>query len=340
MAGNWEDGIVSDDVKFGFQRPEMYELKLAGTATVYDRHVFLCYKSHEVWPSHLESSDSDPLPKLFAATLKARRDDIKLKTILTICEVREDIGLSDGDVLIFPDMIKYRNLKESDVDAFVEDVLVSGKPWTSGPQEPISGSYVFVCSHNNRDRRCGVCGPILIEEFNKAIESKDLKNEVHVAACSHVGGHKYAGNVIIYSTDKEGKIAGHWYGYVTPNEVPILLDEHIREGEILERLWRGQMGLHAGITDKVNELSVLSGTTVEQKGNAPVETASQGCCQGAAGFSCCRDANAEGKEVEKGQGRLPSCFRKWDKPEVYTAIGVVGAVAVVAVAYGFYKKSR
>ncbi|KAK4347745.1 hypothetical protein RND71_034084 [Anisodus tanguticus] len=338
MAGNSED-IVADDVKFGFKRPEMYELKLSGTATVYDRHVFLCYKSHETWPSHVESSDSDPLPKLFAATLKARKDDIKLKTVLTICEVHEDIGLSGGDVLIFPEMIKYRNLMESDVDAFVEDVLVNGKPWTSGPQEPLSGSYVFVCSHNNRDRRCGVCGPILIEEFGKAIGSRDLKNEVHVTACSHVGGHKYAGNLIIFSADKEGKIAGHWYGYVTPDDVPILLDEHIREGKVIERLWRGQMGLHAEITDKVNE-QVLNGTTVDNKGKTPAETASQGCCQGAAGFSCCRDTSAEGKEVEKkGQGRLPTCFRKWDKPEVFTAIGIVGAVAFVAVAYGFYKKS-
>ncbi|KAM3287408.1 hypothetical protein P3S67_020838 [Capsicum chacoense] len=32
-----------------------------------------------------------------------------VETVLTICEVREeDIGLSDGDVLIFPEMIKYR----------------------------------------------------------------------------------------------------------------------------------------------------------------------------------------------------------------------------------------
>ncbi|XP_059284701.1 altered inheritance of mitochondria protein 32-like [Lycium ferocissimum] len=339
MAGNSEE-IVSDDVKFGFQRSEMYELKLSGTATIYDRHVFLCYKSHETWPSHVKSSDSDPFPKLFAATLKARKDDIKLETVLTICEVREDIGLSDGDVLIFPEMIKYRNLKESDVDAFVEDVLVNGKPWTSGPQEPLSGSYVFVCSHNNRDRRCGVCGPILIEEFGKAIESKDLKSEVYVTACSHVGGHKYAGNVIIFSTDKDGKIAGHWYGYVTPDDVPLLLDEHIGEGKVIDRLWRGQMGLRAEITDKVNE-QVPNGTIVDQKEQAPAETASQGCCQGATGVSCCRDATPEEKEVEeKGQGRLPSCFRKWDKPEVLTAIGVVGAVAFVAVAYGFYKKSH
>nr|XP_016450595.1 PREDICTED: uncharacterized protein LOC107775384 [Nicotiana tabacum] len=338
MAGNSED-IVTDDVNFGFKRSEMYELKLAGTATVYDRHVFLCYKSHETWPSHVESSDSDPLPNLLAASLRARKDEIKLKTVLTICEVREDIGLSDGDVLIFPEMIKYRNLKESDVDAFVEDVLVNGKPWTYGTQEPLSGSYVFVCSHNKRDRRCGVCGPVLIEEFSKLIESKDLKNEVHVTACSHVGGHKYAGNVIIFSTDKEGKIAGNWYGYVTPSDIPILLDEQIREGKVIERLWRGQMGLPAEITDKVNEQRVPNGTSADKKGEAPVETASQGCCQGTAGFSCCRDASAEVKE-EKGQGRLPCWSEKWDRPEVFTAIGVVGAVAFVAVAYGFYKKSH
>ncbi|KAJ8549895.1 hypothetical protein K7X08_033602 [Anisodus acutangulus] len=102
----------------------------------------------------------------------------------------------------------------------------------------------------------------------------------------------------------------------------------------------GQMGLQAEITNKVNE-QVPNGTTVDKKGIAPAETASQGCCQGAAGFSCCRDESAEEKEVEKkGQGRFPICFRKWDKPEVFTSIGVVGAVAFIAVAYGFYKKSH
>lgn len=28
------------------------------------------------------------------------------------------------------------------------------------------------------------------------------------------------------------------YGYVTPNDVPVLLDEHIGEGKVIERLWR------------------------------------------------------------------------------------------------------
>ncbi|XP_019246075.1 PREDICTED: altered inheritance of mitochondria protein 32-like [Nicotiana attenuata] len=333
----------ADDVKFGFQRAEMYQSKLAGTATSYDRHLFLCYKSHETWPSRVEASDSDLLPMLLSNALKARKDDIKIKTMLTICEVRDDMEVSDGDVLIFPEMIKYRDLKESDVDAFVDDVLVNGNPWSSGLQKSLSGSYVFVCAHSNRDKRCGVCGPILIEEFGKAIESKGLKDKVYVTACSHIGGHKYAGNVIIFSPDKDGKIVGHWYGYVAPDDVPVLIDEHIGEGKVIERLWRGQMGQYEKVTEKVNEQRFPEVTNEEKK---PLENGSQesatgfSCCQGAAGVSCCRDASAEPKESKKGQGRVSNWFGKWEQREVLTAVGVVGAVAVVAVAYGFYKKAR
>ncbi|GFQ08784.1 altered inheritance of mitochondria protein 32 [Phtheirospermum japonicum] len=185
---------------------------------------------HESWPSRVEDSDSDPLPKLLASALKARkkryqRQDMFGYTRLTICEGGDDVKLSDGDVLIFPEMTIYRGLKESDVDSFVEDVLVNGKPWVSGVQEELTGSYVFVCAHNNRDRRCGVCGPILIEKFKEEIGSKDLKNQIFVAACSHIGGHKYAGNVITFSANPDGKIAGNWYGYVTPSDVLELLEK-------------------------------------------------------------------------------------------------------------------
>lgn len=68
-----------DDVEFGFKRSEMYQSNLAGTVDPYERHVFLCYKSCESWPSRVEDSDSDLLPKLLAAALKARKADIKVK---------------------------------------------------------------------------------------------------------------------------------------------------------------------------------------------------------------------------------------------------------------------
>lgn len=87
---------------------------------------------------------------------------------------------------------------------------MNGNPWSVGSKDVLTGSYVFVCAHNNRDKRCGVCGPVLIEKFNEEIESKGLKDNVFVSACSHIGGHKYAGNAIIFSANTEGKIEGHW----------------------------------------------------------------------------------------------------------------------------------
>ncbi|XP_043807432.1 altered inheritance of mitochondria protein 32 isoform X2 [Manihot esculenta] len=226
---------AEEDAKFGFSRPEMYKSNLAGTVDQYDRHVFVCFRGPESWLPRVE--ETDLLPKLFSSVVKSRKDDIAIKTKITICEEREDTEFECGDVLIFPDMIKYKCLKDSDVDGFVDDVLVNGKQWTSAVQK-LNGAYVFVCAHGSRDKRCGVCGPVLIEKLKEEIESRGLRDQVFVAACSHVGGHKYAGNLIVYSPDSEGKIMGHWYGYVTPDDVPEIFDQHIGQGIVIERIWR------------------------------------------------------------------------------------------------------
>ena len=107
-------------------------------------------------------------------------------------------------------VITNRALKDTDVDAFVEDVLVNGKPWTSGIQEELSGSFVFVCAHGSRDKRCGVCGPALMEKFEQEIGSRGLSEQIFVKPCSHIGGHKYAGNLIVFSPDSAGNVSGHW----------------------------------------------------------------------------------------------------------------------------------
>jgi hypothetical protein len=57
----------------------MYKESLSGTIGAYDRHVFLCYKSPEAWPSRVEGPESDSLPKLLYAAFKARKNDMALK---------------------------------------------------------------------------------------------------------------------------------------------------------------------------------------------------------------------------------------------------------------------
>ncbi|KAL5793250.1 hypothetical protein ACOSP7_001844 [Xanthoceras sorbifolium] len=337
-----------DDEKFGFKRDEMYKSNLAGTVNPYDRHVFLSYKGPDAWLPRVEESETDLLPKLLSSALKARKNDISVKTLMTISGGGEG---ADGDVLIFPEMIKYKDLKDSDVDGFVDDVLVNGKPWASGVQEVLTGSYVFVCAHGSRDKRCGVCGPALIDKLNEEIESRGLKDQIFVSPCSHIGGHKYAGNVIIYSPGSEGKTMGHWYGYVTPSDVPALLDQHIAKGEIIERLWRGQMGASPEEGAKEDAQKLPNGKE-EKKSKKHKESKAQvnketdaGCCQGANGFSCCRDGSSdvttEKKLKEtKGPGGLSSWIASVDQKDVLTGVAVIGAVATVAVAYySIYRRS-
>ncbi|KAK6928391.1 Thioredoxin-like ferredoxin [Dillenia turbinata] len=339
-----------DDAKFGFSRPEMYSSKLSDSVDPYDRHLFLCYKTPQSWPSKVEGSDSDPLPKLFASALKNFKDDIPVKTKLTVFEGGEGSGFSDGDVLIFPEMIKYRELKESDVNAFVEDVLVKGQAYGSGVMEVMCGSHVFVCVHGSRDKRCGVCGPVLIEKLKQEIEQRDLNDQIFVSGCSHVGGHKYAGNAIIFSPDSEGKVSGHWYGYVKPEDVPSLLDQHIGKGEVIERLWRGQMGVPKDAGKKHKQpngtVSEITEKKSQESENQSTKENFTSCCQGANGVSCCRDASTDEKpksaekSAKKGQGERLCWPKTWEQSDVLAAAAVVGAVATILVAYSIYRRSH
>ncbi|KAL5737337.1 hypothetical protein ACOSP7_030098 [Xanthoceras sorbifolium] len=298
------NGIGINDAEYGFSRPEFRSAQLAGTVDLYDRHVFLCYKNPSVWPPRIEAAEFDRLPRLLSAAVGARKANMKRETRLTICEGHDGTETSNGDVLIFPDMIRYRRLTHFDVDTFVEEVLVKDGEWQPGTPETLKGWYVFVCSHGSRDRRCGVCGPPLVSRFKEEIEIHGLHGKVSVSPCSHIGGHKYAGNVIIFGSNINGEVTGHWYGYVTPDDIPILLEQHIGKGEIVDWLWRGQMGLSAEDQMRSQELRLLlngeanierSSNEVIQKqlndenaGSCRSQVEVMGCCQ-ENGESCCQN---------------------------------------------------
>ncbi|KAM0028610.1 putative thioredoxin-like ferredoxin [Helianthus debilis subsp. tardiflorus] len=127
-----------------------------------------------LWSLQLKVKKDDfPLLKVLAGALKARKNNIHVKTLLTICEGREGTELSDGDVLLFPEMITYIGLKESDINRFVDALFVK-----------------FVC-----------------------------------------------------------------FGYVTPSDVPELLDNHIVKGEIIDRIWRFYCDLSYAVD--IGDISVI-----------------------------------------------------------------------------------
>jgi hypothetical protein len=209
----------------------MTELRepLPGSVKLYHRHLVVCTGPVD-WPESIET-DGGFLQTL-ATAIARRAPEMAAAVKLTAC----DESTSGYDILVFPDNIRYVGVQETDVAVLVEDHLVSDRMSGALTYEPIQQQYVFVCSHGWRDIRCGECGPPLLEAFTSALTDYDLTDKVAVRGSSHVGGHKYAGNVLIYP-------GGDWYGYVSPAEVPRLVEQHLKQDKIVTDLWRGRMGL-------------------------------------------------------------------------------------------------
>ena len=156
-----------------------------------------------------------------------------------------------GTVSVFPGGRSYKLENYEGVESdFIRNVLVPQSEavepsgiWTSNEQNThrYMNPVVMICSHGTRDNRCGVLGPLLRDEFVAKAQRLTDRPEGHLI--SHIGGHVFAGNVIIYipntysSHDLSGKVI--WYGRVEPKHVEGILEETIEKGNIIEELYRG-----------------------------------------------------------------------------------------------------
>lgn len=155
----------------------------------------------------------------------------------------------------------------------------------------ITTPTVLICSHGQRDSRCGVLGPLLHREFAAYIDGEIPERAVaqvgpfaasawtsqptsttdrdpaapspipiNVGTISHVGGHKWAGNVIVYvPPNAEASASTHagpgqsqpqpqphplagkgiWYGRVEPRHVQGIVEETVLRGRVIRELFRG-----------------------------------------------------------------------------------------------------
>ena len=121
---------------------------------------------------------------------------------------------------------------------------------------PVQEALILICGHNGRDTRCGIMGPLLRTEFEEKLATqgfdvlkeagKPLDSDKHTARVgliSHVGGHKFAGNVIMYIppsfTDNALAGSGIWYGRVRPEHVEGIVNSTLLQGKVIKELFRG-----------------------------------------------------------------------------------------------------
>ncbi|KAI1827876.1 FMI1 protein [Xylaria intraflava] len=131
---------------------------------------------------------------------------------------------------------------------------------------------ILICGHGGRDMRCGILGPVLQTEFERQLPKAGLDvlhgpvldesvsapalpgkggekpSTARVGLISHIGGHKFAGNVIIYippefkdTTGNSHPLAGHgvWYGRIEPKHVEGIIKETVIKGNVVSDHFRG-----------------------------------------------------------------------------------------------------
>src|SRR5438045_21198 len=124
-------------------------------------------------------------------------------------------------------------------------------------------TIVLICSHGKRDKRCGVTSKYLFKAFESGLRRRDIyrsfddtRTEAQggtpgggtvLGRLSHIGGHKFAGNVIIYrrrtkSVDQlREKLKGLVLTNVENPEHADLATETVTEDVQAEGIWLGRV---------------------------------------------------------------------------------------------------
>lgn len=148
--------------------------------------------------------------------------------------------------------------------------------------QDVEDIMILICGHGGRDGRCGVMGPVLEDEFKRVMPREGIEllqgpvpvNErsdgswsaidgpaaggptARTGLISHIGGHKFAGNVIIYIPKNAKTISaeahplagcGIWYGRVEPKHVEGIVTQTVLNGAVFEDLFRGGISQNGDI---------------------------------------------------------------------------------------------
>jgi leucyl-tRNA synthetase len=126
------------------------------------------------------------------------------------------------------------------------------------PVENITKPTILICGHGGRDQRCGILGPLLQSSFQSELQRRSI--DADVGLISHIGGHKYAGNVIIYLPPSMQanalKGSGIWYGRIGPENVEGVVDETVVRGRVIVELLRGGVRQGGGNIGRMIEAQV------------------------------------------------------------------------------------
>ncbi|KAK9693322.1 hypothetical protein K7432_013985 [Basidiobolus ranarum] len=210
------------------------EESMEGTVKPYFKQLLISTGKHD-WAERIEEVQGS-LPAALSEKI-ANRKGPRIIVTNTSRKIPEGIKEGDHEVIILPDNKLVRNVNISNLDCFLDTYVYSNDQHLEEfevEQLPKELGFILICSHKRRDKRCGVTAPILEEEFLRVLKEKEMQNKVEVLMVSHIGGHKFAGNVIVYPV-------GVWYGRVKSCHAKAIVEKTLLDEHIIQELYRGRL---------------------------------------------------------------------------------------------------
>ncbi|KAH8548578.1 Sucrase/ferredoxin-like-domain-containing protein [Umbelopsis sp. PMI_123] len=225
---------------------------LLGSTKPYSRHVLIATGKSD-WLSHIDEENGTVAAALLSHMNKVS-PPFRILTTNTSLTATHSTLPGSTDVVVLPDNILVSNVTTSNVAQFYDLFLATPLPSKADSALPdlkgntelvvtknIYTSMILLCSHRRRDKRCGVTAPILAQEFDHVLRQRDIhegEGGTALVMVSHIGGHKFAGNIILYTN--EGR-RGIWYGRVNPCHCEAIVDQSLIGGKVIKELYRGSM---------------------------------------------------------------------------------------------------
>ncbi|KAJ5154462.1 uncharacterized protein N7500_009901 [Penicillium coprophilum] len=114
---------------------------------------------------------------------------------------------------------------------------------------------ILLCSHGRRDARCGITAPLIKREMERQLRPLGLDRDADdsrpggagIFFVSHVGGHKFSANVLIYRKKDQQMI---WLARVRPEHCEGIVKYTILQGKVVhpETQLRGGFDRVKGLT--------------------------------------------------------------------------------------------
>lgn len=165
----------------------------------------------------------------------------------------------------FVDSVASGDIKEL-IDRFIDDpqdqaaaaatTTTNPNPNSQLTSRPCIHDYIILlCSHKRRDARCGITAPLIKKELERQLRPLGLYRDaddkrpggVGIYFVSHVGGHKFAANVLVYRKKEQQMI---WLARVRPEHCEGIVKYTVLQGKVVhpESQLRGGFDRARGLT--------------------------------------------------------------------------------------------